>query len=147
MTAKSELQFVDTNILVYAYDTSTGEKRQKAKPLITDLWHDRNGCVSLQVLQELHVTLTHKIPRPIDLDTSYQIIQDLTAWQVYMPDAQDVISAIRIQEKYMLSFWEAMIVRSAQQTGCKILWSEDLTHEAEYEGVKVLNPFKASIPT
>lgn len=56
MTGKNgDRQFVDTNVLVYAHDTSAGEKHARAKALVTELWQSANGCLSVQVLQEFTV--------------------------------------------------------------------------------------------
>jgi predicted nucleic acid-binding protein len=61
----SELVFVDTNVLVYAYDLSAGEKHERARELVEELWRTRQGCISVQVLQEFFVNVTRKIlPRP-----------------------------------------------------------------------------------
>jgi predicted nucleic acid-binding protein len=138
-----KLQFVDTNILVYAYDRSTGEKHIRANALLRSLWETNFGCISLQVLQEFHVTVTRKVAVPLGLVESSEIIRDLSAWAVHTPSANDLLAAIQIQQQYGLSFWDAMIVRSASQLGCECIWSEDMAHGQAYAGVRVLNPLVA----
>jgi predicted nucleic acid-binding protein len=145
MSAKDNPEFVDTNILVYAYDSSTGEKHQHAKSLLKQLWERKAGCLSVQVLQELHVNLTRKVAFPLEFEAAAQIIADLCTWQVHVPDGADVLAAIRLQQRYQLSFWDAMIIRSAAELGCGLIWSEDFSDGQSYEGVKVVNPFVSSV--
>jgi predicted nucleic acid-binding protein len=145
MSAKESLQFVDTNILVYAYDSSAGEKHQRAKALLKRLWEHKTGCLSVQVLQELHVNLTRKVAHPVDLEAAAQIITDLCTWQLHTPDGADVLGAIRIQQHDQLSFWDAMIIRSASELGCGLIWSEDFSDGQVIEGVKVMNPLNETL--
>jgi predicted nucleic acid-binding protein len=135
-------QFLDTNILVYAHDKSAGSKHERAKALVQELWYNKTGCLSVQVLQEFYVTVTQKVKQPLNVDTAIRIIEDLALWRVYGPDARDVLAAIDLQQRYMLSFWDAMIIWSAVQLKCKTIWTEDLNPSQVYEGARVLNPFK-----
>lgn len=141
MKDEKRKQFVDTNILVYAHDTSAGEKHKRAKALIANLWDSKEGCLSIQVLQELYVTLVRKVTTPLQPDTAAAVINDLGQWSIHIPGVDDILEAIKIQQKHNLSFWDAMIVRSAGQMNCDILWSEDLNAGQVYEGIKVVNPF------
>ncbi len=134
-------QFVDTNVVIYAYDIHAGAKHNAARALMNNLWRSQTGCLSIQVLQEFYVNITQKIAAPVDVATATQIIRDLSDWTVYAPVPKDVIDAIRVQQRYQLSFWDAMIVWSAARLGCAILWSEDLNPGQMYEGVRVQNPF------
>jgi predicted nucleic acid-binding protein len=108
--------FVDTNILLYAYDDSAGTKRDQARALLEELWESREGCLSVQVLQEFFVNATRKIAKPL--------------------------SAIGIHQRAGISFWDSMIVRSAAEMGCNVLYSEDLNTGQDYSGVRVENPFQ-----
>ena len=136
-------QFIDTNVLVYAHDVTAGDKHGRARTLVEELWDTRQGCVSVQVLQEFFVTTTRKIPKPLDAPTAAQIIDDLAHWHVHAPAASDVVAAIEIHQRTGASFWDAMILRSAKELGCQILHSEDLNAGQEYDGVEVRNPFLA----
>ena len=136
-------QFVDTNILVYAHDVTAGDKHQRARALLEELWHSRDGCLSIQVLQEFFVTTMRKIPKPIEASSAARIIADLARWHVHAPDARDVLAAIDIHQQTGASFWDAMILRSAKELGCETLHSEDLNPGQAYEGVQVRNPFLA----
>lgn len=140
MTVDSNKQFLDTNILVYCYDSSSKTKHKIAKELFINLWENNTGCLSIQVMQEFYVVVTQKVPVPLNKDKTMQIIKDLSLWPYHVPDGADVIEAINIQERNKISFWDAMIVNSAKACGCGVIWSEDLTHGQIYEGVKVLNP-------
>lgn len=132
--------FVDSNVLVYAHDTSAGTKRNTAAALVEGLWESGHGCVSIQVLQELFVNLTRKLPRPLDTDAAANIVEDIARWSLHAPDAEDVLAAIRIHQRYGISFGDAMIVRSAAALGCETLLSEDLNAGQGYDGVLVVNP-------
>lgn len=141
MSDEPKYQFVDTNILVYAHDRSAGDKQVGAESLLRELWQSRQGCLSLQVMQEFYVTVTRKVPQPLSPERAAGIITDLKAWQVHLPDVDDVLKAIVLQEQYKISFWDAMILHSAKQLGCKTVWSEDLNTRQQYQGVQVMNPF------
>jgi predicted nucleic acid-binding protein len=135
-------RFVDTNILVYAYDTSAGGKQEHARALVEQLWNTRDGCISVQILQEFFVTVTQKIPKPLDAPTAKEIIADLSRWYVHVPAADDVLGAISLHQRTGISFWDAMMVRSAVEIGCGIIYSEDLNHGQLYDGARIENPFR-----
>ena len=141
MSEPRDLQFVDTNILIYAHDRSAGDKHIRARDLIRALWQSGEGCLSVQVLQEFYVNVTQKVAKPLTLDVAAQIIADLGVWQVHRPGVDDILDAIRLQDRYQISFWDAMIVASAIQLGCRTLWSEDLNAGQVYDTVTVASPF------
>jgi predicted nucleic acid-binding protein len=134
--------FVDTNILVYAHDVSAGVKNTTAKQLIQELWANKLGCLSIQVMQEFYVTVTQKVPNPMDNATAIGIIRSLRYWDVHEPSIDDIINAVDIQLRYKISFWDAMILQSALQLECDLLWSEDLNPGQVYQGIKLINPFQ-----
>jgi predicted nucleic acid-binding protein len=138
----SELVFVDTNVLVYAYDLSAGEKHERARELVEELWRTRQGCISVQVLQEFFVNVTRKIPNPLALSTARELVQDLARWKTHAPDERSVLAAIDLHERASLSFWDAMILRSAASLGCETLYTEELNAGQSYDGVVVKNPFE-----
>jgi predicted nucleic acid-binding protein len=141
MRAERAQQFVDSNILIYAYDVTAGVKHEQARALVAELWESRCGCLSIQVLQEFYVTVTRKVARPLTGDVAAEVVADLAAWRVHAPMVEDVNQAIAIQKRYAISFWDAMIIRSAAQLGCTTLWSEDLNSGQVYEEVRVANLF------
>lgn len=141
MTADPEVEFVDANVLVYAFDASAGARHTVARTLIDRLWSTGGGCLSVQVLQEFFVTVTKKVPKPLSIDEASDRIRDFSAWQVFAPDADDVLGAIQLQKKARIGFWDAMIVRAAEQAGCAVLWTEDLADGQTIQGVTIRNPF------
>lgn len=143
MTADIDRQFVDTNVLVYAYDKSAGDKRTIAQGLLRRLWQDRSGCLSVQVLQEFFTVVTRKIPQPLSGPDALEVVHDLVAWTIHAPDGGDVESAIRLHQALHLSFWDSMVIHSALQLKCSMLWSEDLQDGQRVEGLQVRNPFLA----
>jgi predicted nucleic acid-binding protein len=134
-------QFVDTNILVYAHDTSAGSKQERARALLEQLWDTRDGCLSVQILQEFFVNVTRKIPRPLDAAAAKEIIADLSRGRGHLAAADDVLGAIGLHQRTGISFWDAMMVRSAVEIGCGVIYSEDLSHGQLYDGARVENPF------
>lgn len=140
--AGQERRFVDSNLFVYAYDESAGPKREVARDLIAGLWESRSGCASVQVLQELFVNLTRKVPRPLSAREAASLVEDLSLWTVHSPGPRDVLSAIELHERVGVSFWDAMILTSARTLGCRVLYSEDLNAGQSYDGVRVVNPIE-----
>lgn len=141
MSDELSYQFIDTNVLVYAYDNQDAQKQQQAKTLLRRLWRAQIGCISIQVLQEFYVTTTRKLAKPLNVVEASQIISDLGLWRIHQPQIEDILSAIQIQQRYQLSFWDSMIVRSASRLGCSIIWTEDLNSDQLIEGCKIQTPF------
>lgn len=125
----------------YAHDISAGRKHEIAKKLLKDLWNKRNGCLSTQILSEFYVTITKKVERPLSPSQASQIISDLGLWKLDTPNVEDILDAIQISQRYMISFWDSLIVCSAINLDCSIIWSEDLNSGQYFDKVKVVNPF------
>ena len=141
MSEPSNPQFLDTNILIYAHDRSAEDKQIRARELVRELWQSGEGCLSIQVLQEFYVNVTQKVSKPLSGEVAAQIIADLSLWPIHRPGPQDILDAIRLQSRYQITFWDAMIIASAIQMGCQTLWSEDLNPGQVYDQVTVRNPF------
>jgi predicted nucleic acid-binding protein len=141
MSGEASREFVDTNVLVYAFDSSAGQKHERARALLDRLWDSDSGCLSVQVLQEFFVVITRKVPRPLPARKATERMHELSAWHVFCPDADDVVAAARLHESQGLSFWDALIVHAASELGCEALWSEDLQSDRAIRGVRVRNPF------
>jgi predicted nucleic acid-binding protein len=99
------------------------------------------GCVSVQVLEELFVTLTRKTPRRLDVTSAVAVTEDFAQWTVHAPRSDDVIAAARLNERFQISFWDAMILQSAISLRCDIVYSENLNAGQHYNGVRVVDPF------
>lgn len=141
MSGEAGLAFVDTNVVLYAYDASAAERHERAAELVGDLGARRLGAISVQVLQEFYVNATRKIAEPLDHEVALGRVRVLSRWPTHAPGSQDVIAAARLGRDAQLSFWDAMIVRSAAALGCEVIWSEDLNHGQRIAGVTVRNPF------
>jgi len=144
MTAKV---FVDTNILVYAHDADSGPKQRIAAEQIAALWNDRAGRVSAQVLQEFYVTVTQKIGKPLPKSDAREIIRDYAQWVSSPTTPQTVIRASEISEAWRLSFWDSLILASAEEQDCSSLLTEDLNPGQSVAGIQIVNPFSQSNET
>ena len=141
MSGDASREFVDTNVLVYAFDSSAGIKQKAAKTLLERVWQTGTGCLSVQVLQEFFVTVTRRVARPLSVDEAADRIREFAAWRVFSPTVTDVLAAIDLQKQARLSFWDAMVVRAAAESGCDTLWTEDLNDGQTIRGVHIRNPF------
>ena len=139
----SDRYFVDTNILMYAHDTSAGQKHERAKAIVEELWRDRTGVVSTQVLQELAVNLRRKAARPLDAKATREIVADYLTWQVVVNGGESILEALDLEARLQISFWDALVVQAAQVSGAEILYSEDLSDGQTYGTVRVINPLRA----
>jgi predicted nucleic acid-binding protein len=135
------MEFVDTNVLLYAYDTAAGQRHDDAAHLVDRLWSERSGAISVQVLQEFFVNSTRKVAAPLTPEAAVERLRSLSRWRVHSPLADDVVAAASLSNRHQLSFWDAMIVRSAAELHCETIWSEDLNDGQVIEGVRVRNPF------
>ena len=139
----SDRYFVDTNILMYAHDASAGAKHERAKALVQDLWRDRKGVVSTQVLQELAVNLRRKAGRPLDARATRDVVIDYLTWQVVVNSGESILDALDLEARYRISFWDALVLQAANASGAEVLYSEDLSDEQIYGSVRVVNPFRS----
>lgn len=138
----SDKYFVDTNILMYAHDTAAGAKHERARALVEDLWRERSGVVSTQVLQELCVNLRRKAGRPLDRKATREIVADYMSWHVVVNGGESILESLDLEEKYQISFWDALVVQAAHASGAAVLYSEDLSDGQMYGGVRVVNPLR-----
>ena len=133
--------FLDTNIIIYAYDLTAGEKHKIAKKIVLDLWNSGLGIISTQVLQEFFVIATQKIPKPLDIKIAKEIMRDLLKWNVVANDGESILEAVNILLRYHYSFWDSMIIEAAVKSGAGMLLTEDLSDGQIISGVTIKNPF------
>lgn len=133
--------FLDTNVMIYAYDLEAEYKHKIAKEIVRDFWDNRGALISTQVLQEFYVNVTRKIPRPLSLAKARSIIEQYQVWPIINNNTKSIIRASEIQERYQLSFWDSLIISSAEIGGAKVVLSEDLSHNQYIAGICVQNPF------
>lgn len=136
--------FVDTNILVYAEDRDNKRKHYVARDLVLDLWNDRQGVLSVQVLQEFYVTVTRKLKKPLRPAQALDAVREYLTWTVVENTGSLLVQAAELQQRAQLSFWDAMVVQAAILAGCDRLYSEDLTAGQRFDSVVVVNPFKST---
>ena len=133
--------FVDTNVLVYAFDKSSSPKKQVAQRLMLELMDQDRLRVSTQVLQELFVTLTRKVSQCCSTEEALAVLEDLTAWPLMTVDYAAIRAAGGLAHQAKLSFWDALVVVAAARTGAAVLYTEDLNDGQEILGVRISNPF------
>ncbi len=132
--------FVDTNILIYAHDLDADDKHDKALQLVRQFWERREvPALSIQVLQEMHVTLTRK---GVAIEDSADTVRRYLSWRVIHNTKTTLRRAFEVQQRWQLSFWDASIIAAAQQSGAATLWSEDFNSGQDYGGVTVVNPLQ-----
>lgn len=135
--------FLDTNILVYLFDTSAPAKQRRAQALFEELALTGQALLSTQVLQEFYVTVTQKLAEPVELDAAYQAVRDLATLPLVQVDPQLVLAGIQRSQRDRLSFWDALIVQAAIEGGAEVLITEDLQHGRKFDGLVVQNPFRS----
>lgn len=139
----AERIFVDTNVLLYAHDLDEPGKHEVAQTLVENLWAERNGALSTQVLQEFYVGVTRKIRRAVTRPEGRSLIRRYADWWVHQVTAEDVVEAAELEERRTLNFWDALIVVAAKNIGAARLLTEDLQHGQILLGVRIENPFRA----
>ena len=133
--------FLDTNILVYAYDQHEPHKQRKAQELITDGIEQESLLLSVQVLGEFFNAVTRHIPQPMTPDEAREIISTISILPVQEIDLAMVNRAIDTHKTYQISYWDALIVSAAERAGCTFILSEDLSDGQTYHDILVRNPF------
>ena len=137
MSAKT---FIDTNVLIYAHDVDAKGKYLTAKGILRELWSQRDGMVSMQVLQEFYVNVTRKIAAPLPRTAARSLVNTYGVWCVETTPAE-ISTAFRIEDEARIGFWDALIVASACKAGASRILSEDLNAGQSIEGVRIENPF------
>lgn len=137
----AEFIFVDTNVLVYRHDATNPIKQSRADDWYGLLWRQRCGRLSFQVLQELYSTLTRKLKPGLEASKARQIVLLLAEWRPVPIDVAILERAWLLEDRYDLSWWDALIVAAAQVCECHVLLTEDLQHGQTFGEVQVVDPF------
>jgi predicted nucleic acid-binding protein len=135
------MTFVDTNILVYARDSSNPAKQARATSVLELLWRNGTGRLSTQVLQEYYVTVTRKLRPGLPPDEAREDIRDLLVWNPRPVTADVLENAWEIEDHWKLSWWDSLIVAAALDCRVTTLLSEDLQDGLAVHSLKILNPF------
>src|SRR5580704_4151728 len=136
---RESLVFVDSNVLLYAVDDADRKKQQAARDWRAELWKSRRGRTSFQVLSEFYVNAVRK--RPSAREEARAEVRDLLAWNPVVAEAALLERGWKIQDRYHLSFWDALIVAAAKAALCRYLLTEDLQAGQALDGIEVVNPF------
>jgi predicted nucleic acid-binding protein len=136
------ITFVDTNVLVYARDTSEPDKQPRAAGWMEHLWRTRAGRTSVQVLNEYYVTVTRKLSPGLDQTTARNDVRDLGAWRPSVVEHATMAIAWDLEDRYSLSWWDSLVVASAMELGCDRLLTEDLQDGQQFDRLVVSNPFR-----
>jgi predicted nucleic acid-binding protein len=134
------VRFVDTNVLLYAISHDEGEQdhAERAKEVL----EARDIATSAQVLQEFYVQATRATrPDRLSHEQAYGLVESFLRFEVQQITTDLVLAAMRLGERFGISYWDAAILEAARAIGCDLVLSEDLSDGAEYLGVRVENPF------
>lgn len=133
--------FLDTNVLVYLFDADAPQKKATAQALLEREATRGRAVLSTQVLQEFYVAVTRKLAEPLPPADAEQAVQSLTKLPVTPVSTTMILMAIRRSRRAQLSFWDALIVEAALASGATRLYTEDLQHGQQMDGVEIVNPF------
>lgn len=133
--------FVDTNVLIYAFDLGDAGRQKAAAAWLSMLWQMRGGRISSQVIQEFYARILQKDPSARGSAREYA--RNLFAWQPIATESSIVEKAWEVQDRFRLSFWDALIVSAAKTLNCSHLLTEDLQAGQKLDGLRVINPFEA----
>ncbi len=136
----SDKTFIDTNVLIYAHDIDANAKHKIAKEVLQELWSERTGVLSTQVLQEFYVNVTRKIPSPLSKDLARLVVSSYAIWCLETTPTE-ILAAFRIEDESRIGFWDALIVSCAAKLGATRILSEDLNAGQRIAGILVVNPF------
>jgi predicted nucleic acid-binding protein len=139
----SDKTFVDSNILIYAHDVDAKAKHDTAKDVLRELWSQRTGVLSVQVLQEFYVNVTRKIASPLSKEEARLVVNSYTVWCTETT-AAEIAAAFRIEDESRIKFWDALIVASAAKASAVRILSEDMNDQQIIAGVRIENPFAQS---
>lgn len=136
-------EFIDTNVFVYLFDETDDRKRTIAGRIIKTALENRTACISHQVVQETLNVVTRKLPSPMTAENAQRFLMQVLAplWQI-MPNVAFYRRGLEVQARYGFSFYDSLIIAAALESGCTCLYSEDLQHGQQIEGLTIENPFK-----
>jgi len=139
--------FVDTNILVYARDSSESEKQPVAKKWLGFLWANELGRISAQIMNEYYVTVTQKLKPGLAKEQARADLRALAVWQPLEISTVLIESSWDIQDQYGYSWWDTLVISSALFLDCAYLLSDDMQHEQRIGNLTIINPFLVDCDT
>jgi predicted nucleic acid-binding protein len=136
----SVTKFLDTNVLLYAYNLGAPAKRAVALKIVEQAWATQGAvAISVQVLQEMHVNL---VKRGVSQEEAGQLVRDYSQWAVVENTLDLLLSALDEQVRWKISLWDSLILAAARSCGAPELITEDFNHGQDYNGVRAINPFR-----
>lgn len=139
----TERHFIDSNVLIYAYNEAEPQKQSVATELIASFLENRNAVVSVQVLGEFFRVVTRRIPNPLSVEQATLVIDALESLQVLDIDMAMVRRAIATHSRYGVNYWDSLIIAAAERSDCTHILSEDFNTGQSYHGILAVNPFVA----
>lgn len=134
------MTFVDTNVLLYAVSRDPGEQAKATRA--NEIFDGRDVELSVQVLQEFYVQATRPSrPHPLSHEGAVGFVRTMLGFPVQALTMPIMLAAVETRERFGISYWDAAILEAARTLGCKAVFSEDLAHGQDYDGVRVENPF------
>ena len=133
--------FLDTNILVYAFDSADPGKQRSAWDILEGRVFDDQPVISTQVIQEFYVTVVRKLPVPLEEKRALEACNQLALFPVVQIDKDMVLSAVRLSQRHGFSLWDSLVLEAARNGGCSVVVTEDLQAGFELDGLRVVNPF------
>lgn len=134
--------FLDTNILVYSFSKKDTFKREKAIALLDDALKDKKGCISFQVIQEFINVALRKFTVPLTYKDCQEFLHSALEPLCEVQSSIHIyFQALDVADRWRYSFYDSLIISAALQTGCEILYSEDLQHGQHIQSLKIVNPF------
>lgn len=141
MSPPARLTFIDTNVLVYAHDSTEPERRPVAQRVLVEFWNSGTGALSTQVLQEFYSAVTCKIKAPLRPAVARTAVARYSEWCTVDTDPLLIISAARLAEDHSIAFWDALIVEAALRCDAHQLLTEDMQDGRMFSSLTVRNPF------
>ncbi len=134
------MRFVDTNVLLYAISKDSGEQHKNERA--NQILDDGDIALSVQVLQEFYVQAT-RLSRPDALrhDQAIGLVESFLRFPTQSIDIPILLAACASRDEFGISYWDAAIIEAARVLGCSVVLSEDLSHEQDYRGIRIHNPF------
>jgi predicted nucleic acid-binding protein len=136
--------FIDTNVLLYAFDERDLVKQQRARQWISECWTRRCGRLSTQVLNEFYANARKRFATAISAADARAEVRRYQAWNPWLIDQPTIDTAWAAESRYRLNYWDALMVAAAQHQACTLLLTEDLQHGQRIDKLQVINPFLVS---
>ena len=133
--------FVDTNVLLYAFDEAYPAKRVQAQAWLVACWQQRRGRLSTQVLNEFYANARRRFRDAFSAGDARAEVRRYQEWQPWQIDHATIETAWAVESRYGLNYWDALMVAAAQHMGCTWLLTEDLQHDQRIEQVRICSPF------